>query len=495
MKSAHPIPDEHFRDELSNVDKDGKRLWIFAKKPKGKLYNYRTYLSWFFMAMMFAGPFLKFQNRPLLLLNVLERKFIIIGMVFWPQDLNLFALLMLSFILFIVLFTVLFGRVWCGWACPQTIFLEMLFRKVEYLIDGDAQQQKRLVEQEWNKENITKRVLKHTVFWLLSFLIANTFLGYIIGIDELKLLVIDGPIQHIGKFAALIIFTTVFYFVFAKMRELVCIFICPYGRLQGLMLDKNSMVVAYDFVRGEPRGKLKKLDEEKPKGDCIDCKLCVNVCPTGIDIRNGTQLECINCTACIDVCNEVMVKVDKPEGLIRIASINNINLGTKFSWNPRTVAYGVVLVALFGVFLYLLVTRKLVETTLLRTPGMMFQTQEEGKISNLYSIEFVNKTFDELPIELKLIKPAKGEIRFVDGQQIMVHKESVGKSSFFLVLQECSIKNNSSEVEIEVWSKGKLIEEMKTKFNGPVHKKEKEDEHNGVDEHENEKMKGDKHEN
>jgi cytochrome c oxidase accessory protein FixG len=279
------------------------------------------------------------------------------------------------------------------------------------------------------------------------------------------------------------------------MRELVCIFICPYGRLQGLMLDKNSMVVAYDFVRGEPRGKLKKLEEEKPKGDCIDCKLCVNVCPTGIDIRNGTQLECINCTACIDACNEVMVKVDRPEGLIRIASINNINLGTKFSWNLRTGAYGVVLVALFGVFLYLLVTRKLVETTLLRTPGMMFQTQEEGKISNLYSIEFVNKTFDELPIDLKLIKPAKGEIRFVDGQQIMVHKESVGKSSFFLVLEESSIKKNSSEVEIEVWSNGKLIEEMKSKFNAPVHKKEKEDEHQGGDEHEHERMKGGKHEN
>jgi cytochrome c oxidase accessory protein FixG len=469
MNSAQPLADEHFRDELSNVDKKGKRLWIFPKKPKGKFYDYRTWLSWFFMALMFSGPFLKFEGRPLLLLNVLERKFIILGMVFWPQDLNLFALLMLSFILFIVLFTILFGRVWCGWACPQTIFLEMLFRKVEYFIEGDYMQQKKLMEQDWNPEKIRKRVLKHGIFWLLSFVIANTFLGYIIGIDELKLLVTDGPMAHIGKFASLLIFTTVFYFVFARLRELVCVFICPYGRLQGLMLDKNSMVVAYDYVRGEPRHKIKK-EEEKGKGDCIDCKMCVHVCPTGIDIRNGTQLECINCTACIDACDEVMVKVNRPKGLVRFASVNNIKEGAKLGLNLRNGAYGVVLAALFGVFLYLLITRKQVETTLLRTPGMLFQKQANGKVSNLYTIEFVNKTFDELPIELKLIEP-KGEIKFTDGKDLMVHKESVGKTSFFLLRDSSDITAISTPVVIQVWSKDKLIEEVKSKFNGPVVKK------------------------
>ncbi len=485
MKSAKPLDDDHFRDELSNVDKEGKRLWIFPKKPKGRFYDYRTWLSWFFMAMMFVGPFLKFKGHPLLLLNVLERKFIILGMVFWPQDLNLFALLMLSFILFIVLFTVLFGRVWCGWACPQTIFLEMLFRKVEYLIDGDYQQQKRLMDQEWNTEKIFKRSLKHLIFFLLSFLIANTFLGYIIGIEELKLLVVDGPMDHLGKFASLLIFTSVFYMVFAHLRELVCVFICPYGRLQGLMLDKNSMVVAYDHVRGEPRGKVKKGEEDAHRGSCIDCKLCVSVCPTGIDIRNGTQLECINCTACIDACDEVMEKTEQPKGLVRFASVNNIVEGKKLGLNLRNGAYGVVLALLFGVFLYLLITRKLVETTMLRTPGMLYQTQENGKISNLYSIEFVNKTFDKLPIQLKLIEP-KGEIKFVDGKEIIVEKESVGESSFFLILDGESIKKISTPVTIEVWSNGTLIEEMKSKFNGPVYSKEKEEL--------KEKEKGEKHE-
>jgi cytochrome c oxidase accessory protein FixG len=466
MESANTLDQQQFRDKLANVDKKGKRLWIFPKKPKGNLYNYRTWFSWFLMALMFSGPFLKLNGKPLLLLNVLERKFIIFGMVFWPQDLNLFALLMLTFILFIILFTVVFGRVWCGWACPQTIFMEMLFRKIEYLVEGDANQQKKLAEADYDFNKIWRKGLKHLLFWLMSFVIANTFLAYIISLDELWLMVEDGPAAHLGKFMALALFTTVFYFVFARLRELVCIFICPYGRLQGLMLDKNSIVVAYDFVRGEPRGKIDKNDPSK-KGDCIDCKLCVNVCPTGIDIRNGTQLECVNCTACIDACDEVMVKINKPKGLVRFDSLNGITLGKKFTFNPRNIAYSVVLVGLFSVFLFALITRKDIETTLLRTPGMLYQKTETGKISNLYNIEFVNKTFRELPIQLKLIEP-KGEIKLVESADILVDKESVGKASFFIERDPNDIVKISTPVKVEVYSNGVLIESVKSKFNGPV---------------------------
>lgn len=466
MESAKALDQQQFRDKLANVDKKGKRLWIFPKKPKGNLYNYRTWFSWFLMGLMFSGPFIKLNGKPLLLLNVLERKFIIFGMVFWPQDLNLFALLMLTFVLFIILFTVVFGRVWCGWACPQTIFMEMLFRKVEYLIEGDANQQKKLQEADYNFEKIWKKGLKHGIFWLLSFLIANTFLAYIISLDQLLLLVEDGPAAHLGKFMSLVLFTTVFYFVFARLRELVCIFICPYGRLQGLMLDKNSIVVAYDFVRGEPRGKIDKNDPSR-KGDCIDCKLCVNVCPTGIDIRNGTQLECVNCTACIDACDEVMVKINKPKGLVRFASLNGITQGKKFSFNPRNIAYSIVLTGLFSVFLFALITRKDIETTLLRTPGMLYQKTEDGRISNLYNIEFVNKTFRELPIELRLVEP-KGEIKLVEGNDILVEQESVGKASFFIVRDPADITKISTPVKVDVYSNGVLIESVKSKFNGPV---------------------------
>jgi cytochrome c oxidase accessory protein FixG len=466
MESARALDQQPFRDKLANLDKKGKRLWIFPKKPKGNLHNYRTWFSWFLMGLMFSGPFLKLNGKPLLLLNVLERKFIIFGMVFWPQDLNLFALLMLTFILFIILFTVVFGRVWCGWACPQTIFMEMLFRKIEYLIEGDANQQKKLAEADYDFNKIWRKGLKHLLFWLMSFVIANTFLAYIISFDELWLMVEDGPAAHLGKFMALALFTTIFYFVFARLRELVCIFICPYGRLQGLMLDKNSIVVAYDFVRGEPRGKMDKNDSNK-KGDCIDCKLCVNVCPTGIDIRNGTQLECVNCTACIDACDEVMVKINKPKGLVRFDSLNGITLGKKFTFNPRNIAYSVVLIGLFSVFLFALITRKDIETTLLRTPGMLYQKTETGKISNLYNIEFVNKTFRELPIQLKLVEP-KGEIKLVEGNDILVEQESVGKASFFIERDPNDIVKISTPVKIEVYSNGVLIESVKSKFNGPI---------------------------
>ena len=470
MESAKIIDQQQFRDKLANVDRSGKRLWIFPKKPKGPLYNYRTWFSWLLMGLMFVGPWIKFHDKPLLMLNVLDRKFIIFGMVFWPQDLNLFALLMLTFVLFIILFTVVFGRVWCGWACPQTVFMEMLFRKVEYLIEGDANQQKKLQEADWTFEKIWKKGLKHGLFWVLSFIIANTFLAYIISIDELKLLVEDGPARHLGKFMALILFTTVFYFVFARLRELVCIFICPYGRLQGLMLDKNSIVVAYDFVRGEPRGRMVKDDPEK-KGDCVDCKLCVQVCPTGIDIRNGTQLECVNCTACIDACDEVMVKINKPKGLVRFASLNGITRGKKFAFNPRNIAYSAVLTLLFSVFLFALITRSDIETTLLRTPGMLYQKQENNQISNLYNIEFVNKTFKDLDVKLKLIEP-KGTIKMVENDQIHVDPESVAKVSFFVLRDAADIQKVSTPVKIEVYSNGELIETMKSKFNGPIFKKQ-----------------------
>lgn len=459
---------DEYRDHLGNVDKKGKRLWIYAKQPKGKFYNYRTYFSWFLMALMFTGPFIKLNDKPLLMLNVLERKFIIFGMVFWPQDLNLFALLMLTFILFVILFTVVFGRVWCGWACPQTIFMEMLFRKIEYFIEGDAAAQRKLDKQKWNTEKIIKKTSKHLVFWLMSFFIANIFLAYIISWDELSLMITDGPLAHVGKLLSLLVFTTVFYFVFAKLRDLVCIFICPYGRLQGLMLDKDSMVVAYDFVRGEPRGRIKKDEVSNDKGDCIDCHLCVQVCPTGIDIRNGTQLECINCTACIDACNDVMTKINKPKGLIRVDSLNGITKGQKLKLTPRNVAYSVVLTILLSVLIGLLVTRKQIETTVLRTPGMLYQEQD-GKISNLYNIEFVNKSFEELPVQLEVVDGI-GEIKLIQQEGILVKKEDIAKTSFFVLIDRSKITKHSMPIKIRVLSNGRVIEEVKTKFMGPANK-------------------------
>ena len=350
MSASEPIKDtESYRDSIATVDKDGKRIWLYPKKPKGKFTNYRTYLSWILLIVLFGMPFIKVDGEPFMMFNVLTRNFIVFGVHFAPQDLYLFVLAMLTFIVFIVLFTVVFGRLFCGWVCPQTIFMEMVFRKIEYAIEGDANAQRRLNKAPWDSQKIFKKTLKHVIFYLLAILIANTFLSYIIGVDEVGKIISDPIQQHMGGFIAMLVFSAVFYGVFAFMREQVCIAVCPYGRLQSVLLDENSVVVAYDYIRGEPRGKVKK--KAKPKdnplhsiqasvaspvekietqlGDCIDCKMCVKVCPTGIDIRNGTQLECVNCTACIDACDEIMEKVDRPLGLIRYDSEKGIKEGVK----------------------------------------------------------------------------------------------------------------------------------------------------------------------
>lgn len=462
--------DEKFRDSISLVDKkSGARKWIFPKKPSGSLYTGRTWFSIFLMVLLFAGPFLKWNGHPLLLLNILERKFIIFGIPFWPQDLPLFALLMLTFIVFIILFTVIFGRVWCGWACPQTIFMEMLFRKIEYWIEGDFKEQKKLKDMPWNKEKIIKKGSKHFLFFLLAVLIANTFLCYLIGVDEVAKLIQDGPLMHWGKFTSLIIFSGVFYYVFANLREIVCIVICPYGRLQGLMLDKNSIVVAYDFMRGEPRG-FRKKGLEDSVGDCVDCYRCVQVCPTGIDIRNGTQLECINCTACIDECDDVMTKINKPKGLIRYASQAGIISGGVKKLSLRSIAYVSILVVLLTATIYFLVTRKDVDATILRTPGMLHQVQPDGRISNMYNFEVINKTFANHKIELKIVEPANAELKMVDreGNKFDLLEDDIVKGSFFVILPKEAIHQNNTQIKIEISSNGEHMDTKETNFVSPV---------------------------
>jgi cytochrome c oxidase accessory protein FixG len=311
-------------------------------------------------------------------------------------------------VVFVILFTIIFGRLFCGWVCPQTIFMEMVFRRIEYWIDGDWTEQKRLTNAPWTKEKIFKRVSKHLIFWVISFLIANTFLAYIIGSEELFKIQISNPSEHIGGLIAIVIFTSVFYGVFAFLREQVCTTICPYGRLQGVLLDKNSMVVAYDNVRGEGRAKFRKGEDRKEasKGDCIDCHQCVHVCPTGIDIRNGTQLECINCTACIDSCDHMMESVGLEKGLIRFVSENGIKERTPFVWTRRVISYTVLLAGLIIALSLLLFTRKDFETDIIRQRGTTYQVMDDGTISNIYEVNLLNKTRNDFKIKFKSNDPS-----------------------------------------------------------------------------------------
>jgi cytochrome c oxidase accessory protein FixG len=252
------IDTENFRDVISTVDQRGKRVWVNPKMSKGRFTNYRNIVYSVLLVLLFAGPFMRINGHPFMLFNLSERKFIIAGIFFGSQDTFLFALFMLAGIIFIALFTVIYGRLFCGWVCPQTVFMEHVFRRIEFWIEGDYTRQKALRLAPWNSEKIFKKILKNFVFITISFLIANTFLAYIVGTEVLYTYVTHGPDKNIGLFVTLCIFTLVFYFVFAWMREQVCIIICPYGRMQSVLLDRKSMVVAYDFKRGEKRGNPKK---------------------------------------------------------------------------------------------------------------------------------------------------------------------------------------------------------------------------------------------
>jgi len=462
---------EIFRDSIATIDDSGKRNFIFPKKPKGRFYNYRTIVSWVLLAIMVASPFIKIKGNQFLLFNVLERKFHIFGFPFWPQDFHLLVISLLVSVVFIILFTVIFGRIFCGWMCPQTIFMEMVFRKVEYLIEGDRSKQIKLDKQEWNAEKIRKRVSKWIVFFIISFVISNVFLAYIIGSDEVLSYINDGPFEHLSTLIYLLIFTGIFYFIFAWFREQVCIIVCPYGRLQGVLLDDKSINVAYDFVRGEGDNGRKKLrkDEDRDElghGDCIDCKQCVQVCPTGIDIRNGTQLECINCTACIDACDEIMDKSGFDKGLIRYASEDDIEKNEKFKFNARLIAYSAILTILVGVLVTMLFLRNDVEATVLRLPGQTFQSTETT-IKNVYTVKFINKTTVDIEnVEVKLISHA-GTVEMIGGI-INIKKQGLKESTLFIEIKKGDLSSSKEKLEIGIYSNGELIETTSTNFMGPI---------------------------
>ncbi|MFA7228896.1 MAG: cytochrome c oxidase accessory protein CcoG [Melioribacteraceae bacterium] len=458
--------DEKFRDSLATVTKEGKRRWIFPKKPSGKFYNARSAVAFFLLTFLFGAPFVKIDGHPFILLNVLERKFIIFGIPFGPHDIHLFALMMLAVIVGIFLFTVVYGRLFCGWICPQTVFMEMVFRKIEYLIEGDASKQRALESAPMNRSKFFKKLFKQVIFFSISFIIANTFLSYIVGVDKLYQYIKDTPAEHLGTFLAILIFSGLFYFVFSYFREQACTLVCPYGRLQGVLLDQNSIVIHYDYKRGEPRGKIKKEFSDK-LGDCIDCRLCVDVCPTGIDIRNGTQLECVNCTACIDVCDDVMTRINRPRKLIRYASKNEIETGKQSIFTPRAVGYTFVLIFLIGLISFLLINRSEVELSILRSPGMLYQEQPDGKLSNLYDVKIINKSFNSLAVSLSVDNFNSAEIRMI-GNNLKVEPQGVAEAKFFILLPKSEIKTLKTPLNVSVRADGKILDLIQTSFLGKV---------------------------
>jgi cytochrome c oxidase accessory protein FixG len=452
---------------LLEAKEDGKRQWMYPLVRKGRFYKWRSRLSYVYLILFFTGPFLRINGQPLLLLNFMDRQFVLLGQVFWPQDIFLFMLASLVFLVFVVVFTIAFGRIFCGWICPQTIFMEMVFRKIEIWIEGDANKRKKLDAGGWTKEKIWKKTAKHGLFILVSFLIANTFLGYIIGSENLLKIITEPLTAHWIGFISIWVFTTVFYLVYSQVRELVCTLICPYGRLQSVLIDQHTLVVAYDDVRGEPRGKLSKnADLFNLKGDCVDCGLCVAVCPTGIDIRKGTQIDCINCTACIDACDQVMDKINKPRNLIGYFSENMIRLKEKPSFTGRMKAYTAVIAILISALSYFIFSRNDVDITIMRSAGMLYQEQPGSYISNIYNAEIINKTNQDKNIRIVAADPAV-KIKYIQAPGV-VGKGSTENAVFFVMLPLSHIHAAKTNIHLQLMQGQKVIQKVSTNFIGPT---------------------------
>ena len=465
-------PDRHdFREHLATADKQGHRKWLYPKKPRGRWYARRTYVSWLLLAILFAGPFIRINGNPYFLINIVDRKFSIFGQLFWPSDFVIFVIASLLFITGILVFTTAFGRLWCGWTCPQTLLMEMVFRKIEYAIEGDSGAQRALNAAPWNAVKILKKGSKHFIFLALSWFIGNTLLAYVIGSERLIEIITDDPRRHLVGLGFMTAFTLLFYAIFARFREQACTFICPYGRFMSAAMDENTLVVAYDHKRGEKRGPMKRsqaleLRQAEGFGDCVNCRACVAVCPTGIDIRNGTQMECVQCTACIDACDTIMDKVGRPRGLIRYASQNSIERGDRFRFTPRMAMYLIALAALAGVLAILMVTRTDVETILLRAPGALYTQLGDGRIENLYTVKVLNKTSREVPLSFTL-ENVPGEVSLMGDPEFSVEKDSLAQTSLLIILNKEAITSPSLKLKVGVFANGKRISTVKTVFMSP----------------------------
>ncbi len=461
---------DEYRDSLYNVDSSGRRVGFFPKRPKGRFYNKRKILSTILLIVFFGLPWLRWNGDPLVMLNILERKFIVFGFPFYPQDFLLLALLVVGGFFFIFAFTSVLGRIWCGWGCPQTIFLEMVYRRIEFWIEGDSIAQRKLSKAPWTGKKLWKRSLKHTIFGVVALAVSHTVVAFVIGTDQIIAYYQQPFAENIVFWGVILINGGAFYFVFAWFREQACIYICPYGRLQGVLLNNKSLVISYDHVRGEPRGKLKKKETNPDQGDCIDCKACVAVCPTGIDIRNGTQLECVNCTACIDACDDIMDRVNKPRGLVRYASQEMIDTGSKFKVTTQAYVYAAGLaVIMFGFFFFLSNSGDL-HTKLLRAPGQTYTMTPEGSVTNLYNFMVTNKSKKERNLDFRLTEETKGTLILLgdNGSRLNLPPDGMTEGDILVEMPPESLGELSFDIGIEILEDGKVIETVTTKFNGPM---------------------------
>lgn len=403
---------------LSTLNADGSRRWLKPRLSKGKFLTARRAVGYGLILLFTLLPHLKLNGRPMVLLDIVRREFTIFGKTFLPTDTLLLALLLLIILMSIFLVTALLGRIWCGWACPQTVYLEFVYRPLERLFDGAPGKRAR-------KHSGVRKLARFVVYLFVSAFLAHTFLSYFVGVENLRHWIFSSPHEHPVAFLVMAATTGLMLFDFSFFREQVCCVVCPYARMQSALLDRDSMIITYDYNRGEPRGKAKRPKKKLETGeaitlpvvevgDCIDCTMCVQTCPTGIDIRDGLQLECIGCAQCVDACNTVMAKLDRPLGLIRYSSQRAIEDGKSRILRARVIIYPMILAALVTAFTAVLLNKRDAEFLLLRERGLPFQTLASGEIANQMRVRITNRTGEAADYHVEILN--QPELRLQSNQ-------------------------------------------------------------------------------
>ncbi|HKJ00356.1 MAG TPA: cytochrome c oxidase accessory protein CcoG [bacterium] len=457
----HEAPQHHPPERLTTLDERGNRLWVYPAAITGVFMHWRKLLGYFVIAVFFVMPWVRIGGMQSILLQIPERRFILFGHIFWPQDVFYLVYLLLGMALALFFFTAVAGRVWCGWLCPQTVFMEEIFRKLEEWVEGDHHERRRLDGQPWSVRKARLKLTKHALFLLFSALVSNTFIAYFVGTERLLHWMTESPLDHWTAFLFMAAILGVFYFDFAWFREQFCIVLCPYARFQSVLTDAHTIQVGYDVVRGEPRGRLGTVS-----GDCVDCLKCVAVCPTGIDIRDGYQLECIGCVRCIDACDSIMDRVGKSRGLIRYDSLARLSGERTHILRPRVLVYSVLLVGVVVALFVGLSLRPHMDLTVVRPPGDPFMLLPGGLVSNRFTVVLHNRALTPKTVRIVADGPPHTQA-VVPVNPLTLKADEEIRTEAFVNIPAGEVDSGKAPVRIRVYEGPTPVAEQSMTFLAP----------------------------